>query len=973
MSEIPNGASLEVSPAPEPPVNGKESLVPKESNRRERTISSAATSLSNETMVLTPRERFARVIEKVLHTIDERAKRAVPKHYWHEEDSVDELTSCMIYDGQQKLEPPHNVVLDTMIAKGIPVHSAKELLSLLQNTEHLHLLRTEELCEVVRLALRREYIKGEVILPAGSQTMHVYVVIWGEVDVFAPDKDSLHRHHHLRRRHSLYSHHLNKRSLLTSQSFSSIPSSGGFGPFVPRRSTPNFDSRWQTPSPPPDQDEDLCMTHCGKLKPGMLFGFDACVFEESSALHYVAGNESEVTVVALLPLPQVKELLRGNVCLAQSVGHSIAQEDIFIPVREFCRYVFAPTPDMNEYLPLWTILNRYTKINNVIHTKLFSGEIDTAAWGYALKRLPENVTTTFCFDLVLALPPFVATRMREEAKRADVHRTSRDFKRTEVTYIRTKERRRCTWHLGMEGKALVLLRDGFTDLLDFLSMLCVHIIESNKLRSRVQGMVHPPAIDVLDDYLRNREIEEVNGCKLSKEEELNRVEKILSTMPLDKNEQSGLLGIWHSDTLGKIYEVMMHREEFNVRVDPSVSRKFQTSPFHEWALNLRACIMQKMGLDRNLPPPHDLCIDIVSSNTHCIKNLLSGFHRKNRHVVEEYARNDKRLGNIDEWHTIEDALYASTASLLATERQELKEEYVRALDESGITVLTDTAMTGLQVDVIPVHALNFKKIDTVLQESLKDSVLQDSMRRSVGDGIEQSSTVWRRVCLPRRGPGDRSQNCDDSACYRLNRHFIINMDFAFGAQAEGICQAIFSVFGSRIRSVSVMGKAGGLTGRRGDIQLPRELVMSKSSLIMEDAQDELRRCRNQDFTAARLRELAGPSVEVHEGRVVTIAGTMLQNVRMLQFYKNIWGCVGAEMEGSYFARVIEDMYRQGIANPNLITRFAYYTSDLPLACLESASRGGGGDQSLSAPMSAAEGVPPLYAIARGILERILLT
>lgn len=72
-------------------------------------------------------------------------------------------------------------------------------------------------------------------------------------------------------------------------------------------------------------------------------------------------------------------------------------------------------------------------------------------------------------------------------------------------YIRTKERRRCTWHLGMEGKALVLLRDGFTDLLDFLTMLCVHIIESNKLRGRIQGMVHPPAIDILDAYLRTRD------------------------------------------------------------------------------------------------------------------------------------------------------------------------------------------------------------------------------------------------------------------------------------------------------------------------------------------------------------------------------------------------------------------------------------------------------------------------------------
>ncbi|KAH9600774.1 hypothetical protein LSM04_005313 [Trypanosoma melophagium] len=970
MSEDPNTVATEESPDPETPSSAKEMANKKKGSRSQRTLSSASTSGANDSKVESPRTRFARIVEKVLHSLDERTKRTIPKLYWHEEDSVDALTSCMIYDGQSKIEPLRNKVLDSMIARGILVHDTQKLLSLLQTTEHLHLLRSEELCEVANLALRREYLKGEVVLPEGACTMHIYVVIWGEVDVFAPNPDSPQKRHQ-RYRYAPHTPWHRRSSLLASQS---VASRKGRGNIFHSLSSPRIESRSQSNLFLFDEEEEevSSMTHCGKLKPGMLFGFDACVFEESSTLRYVAGNDSERTVVALLPLVRVKRILKENARFAQSVGHSIAQEYIFIPVREFCRYVFAPTADMNEYLPLWIILHRYTKIDNVIHTKLFSNEIDTAAWGYALKRLPENVTTTFCFDLVLALPPFVATRMREEAKQADVYRTSsRDSKRTTVTYIRTKERRRCTWRLGMEGKALVLLRDGFTDLLDFLSMLCVHIIESNKLRSRVQGMVHPPAIDVLDDYLRNREVEESGGCRLSKEEELKRVEKILSTMPLRKAEQDGLLGIWHADTLGKIYEVMMHREEFNVRVDPSVSRKFQTSPFHEWALNLRACLMQKMGLDRNLPPPDDLCIDIVSSNTHCIKNLLSGFHRKNRQVIEEFARKDKRVGNIDEWHTLEDALYACTTSLLSLEQPELKEDYVRALDESSITVLTDTAMTGLQVDVIPVHALNFKKIDSVLQESLKDSVVQDTLRKSVGDVMEQTSNVWRKVCLPRRSTYEKSHVSDASTCYRLNRHFIINMDFAFGAQAEGICQAIFSVFGTRIRSVSVMGKAGGLVGKRGDIQLPKELVMSKSSLIMEDAQDELRRCRNQDFTASRLRELAGPRVEVHEGRMLTIAGTMLQNVRMLQFYKNIWGCVGAEMEGSYFARVIEDMYRQGIANSHLITRFAYYTSDLPLAGLAPASRGSD-DLSLSAPMTAGEGVPPLYAIARGILERILL-
>lgn len=209
--------------------------------------------------------------------------------------------------------------------------------------------------------------------------------------------------------------------------------------------------------------------------------------------------------------------------------------------------------------------------------------------------------------------------------------------------------------------------------------------------------------------------------------------------------------------------------------------------------------------------------------------------------------------------------------------------------------------------------------------------------------------------------------------YRLRRHFIINMDFAFGAQAEGICRAVFSAFGHRIRSVSIMGKAGGMTGKRGDIQLASHVLLSKSSFIIEDNQDELRNCRNDDLTKARLQELAGPRVHVYSGNVLTVTGTMLQNEKLLRYYQRVWGCVGMEMEGSYFARVIEDFHQQGITRPDMISRFAYYTSDLPLASCDAQEAGEDGDsETLSAPMTPIEGVPPLYAIARGILERILL-
>ncbi|GET87303.1 hypothetical protein, conserved [Leishmania tarentolae] len=968
-----------------------------------------------------------------------RSHRAID---WRDDnDSI--VSPSTFFHSDASLQVRSNRVMEYIVAKGHAAQTEEELTWLYRHSLLTSLLDTEDLQRIVPLSLHREYTHGELVLDCGAPVQHLYVVVWGSVDVFRIDSVN-HEQKAMEGAFRVASHQsaaMKLRSLNSTRDRHGRLSSYGL-----------CLSDVQGAFASSEISSDAVYIHVASLCPGQVFGIENCVFNTTSQYVFRAGSSISKTVVSLLPYEELQPVLSRNPRFAQGVGVCITDSmDVFGPIREFCRYVFSPTSAQNEYLPLWSILESYTRIHNVIHTKLFSHEVDTGAWGYALNRLPDNLTSTFCFDLVHALPPFIASRMRVEARAADTRKTADSLAstrsmRTAITYIRTKERRRCTWHLGMEGKTLVLLRDGFTDLLDFLTMLCVHIIESNKLRGRMQGMVHPPAIDVLDEYLRQREHEELEGKYLTAEgvtrdAEMQRVQAILKRMPLTEEEQAGLLRNWGHNTLLRLYEIMMHREEYNVRVDPSLSRKFQTNPFHEWALNLRGCVLEKLGLDRFSALPESLCIDVVSSNTHCIKNLLCSFNRKYRHEILDYVRRSesKRLGRPEEWHNTDDMLYAALTGFLQSERPDLRDEYNRSLEESGITVLQDTAMTGLQVDVIPVHLLNFNTIDEAIRDAMH-SYYMEATKSDHGEGESEASTsemlAWSQVCKPIwRRSVDSSQVCvpgctttngrrsfssnatagaaplgsDVDACAassftslnvpanadgrftsgrsavdhngrngRLQQHFLINMDFAFGAQAEGICRVIFSAFGKRIRSVSVMGKAGGLTGKRGDIQLASHVLLSKSSLILEDNQDELRNCRNQDLTAERLQELAGPRVKVHHGKVLTVTGTMLQNVSLLRYYQQVWRCIGTEMEGSYFARVIEDFYRQGIAHPCLTTRFAYYTSDLPLAQSDAemearrTHRLQASGATLSAPMSPQEGVPPLYAIARGILENVLL-
>lgn len=176
---------------------------------------------------------------------------------------------------------------------------------------------------------------------------------------------------------------------------------------------------------------------------------------------------------------------------------------------------------------------------------------------------------------------------------------------------------------------------------------------------------------------------------------------------------------------------------------------------------------------------------------------------------------------------------------------------------------------------------------------------------------------------------------------------LVNIDYAFGQQAEGIIGSLIALFGPRIRGIDVLGKAGGLVGARGDVLVATGFV--------EQDDDTLHVPTVSVDVESLARRL--PDRRVHVGPVLTVLGTVLQNRPMLGYYRNIWGCVGLEMEGTYYCRQILESQRRGALREDLALRFLYYVSDLPLQA----------GATLSGPLRPHEGIPPLYAITREIL------
>jgi Cyclic nucleotide-binding domain len=446
----------------------------------------------------------------------------------------------------------------------------------------------------------------------------------------------------------------------------------------------------------------------------------------------------------------------------------------------------------------------------------------------------------------------------------------------------------------LPGKSIVILRDGLSDLIDLVTCLCLYSIEARKIRRRLRG---PGAVDALSrlptDLAALRSTcpdEGGDGCN------------DLASLPFDADELVRLTAIWPRDTLLRVREIVVHHEDFGLEIKKQV-HNYNSLHGERWTAQIARATRDLMGADPT-ELPDGLDVHVISSNTHSVGNCLSSYWPARAAEIEAWARAERPelAAALPERADLVYAAGREWLALDAARGRERREQEAR----DGHARLSEGAFTGIQVDLI-------------------------DLRRLAGRAIDPQ--------LPAVAGGAHA--------------LLVNIDFAFGQQAAEILGSLITLFGPRLRSVNVLGKAGALLGKRGDLLVPDAFV--------EQGADGLLPLEHlQRIDCARLAARSGGR-ELHRGRLLTVAGTLLQNRRMLHFYRRIWGCVGLEMEGWSYARKLIDAQRLGMLRADLDARFVYYVSDLPLAP----------HSSLAERLGAGEGIPPLYAITREVLCAIL--
>ena len=310
-----------------------------------------------------------------------------------------------------------------------------------------------------------------------------------------------------------------------------------------------------------------------------------------------------------------------------------------------------------------------------------------------------------------------------------------------------------------------------------------------------------------------------------------------------------------------------------------------------WAFEIKS-ILLKHNL-QNRP------IHVISSNLHSVLNCI--------YAMEAMRDKNKKNGSLKEL-----SLWLNKAE----NRAYYKHIHDYAL-KSGMIEMKDTFGTNVGVQIYDLEKVNYESLPSELQS----------------------------LAVPKKKTEEVP--------------VILVMDYAFGEQAFELMDELLKPLkleqGSQIHmnisSISIMGKAGILTGKKGDVMLP-------SAHVFEGTSD------NYPFeNNLSISDFEGSELNVHEGTMLTVLGTSLQNKEILGYFKDSsWKAVGLEMEGAHYQKAIQaaTKIRKSIKN-NIILNYAYYASDNPLDTGHTLASGSLGET----------GVWPTYLITLRILYKIL--
>ena len=475
-----------------------------------------------------------------------------------------------------------------------------------------------------------------------------------------------------------------------------------------------------------------------------------------------------------------------------------------------------------------------------------------------------------------------------------IHLISREgYQNANFELIVPAKRRRNCYRVDASQMYVEMTR-GRSDIYDILTHLTFLYNEAEKIRRNALDHKDRPT----QDWLKLREIveQEAQGLPIEEEAAYSYLSNILRRTYEETRRASELFAAdayRHS-----LFRMVYHLGKLSIE---------EAKENHDREIKFSNTLRERIGhhvygerwadriksvLDRQglLDRP----LHIISANQHSFTNIIYGYHALNRADFEALTELAVAIG------------------------VEHHEQYARKLRnyalKHGLTELVDTSGTNIGVQIIDTAKLP-------------------------GDQLAPG-IFWK-------------EGAD------AERPVLLVMDYAFGEQAFECMDELLKPYQVgedkhplNVRSISIMGKAGILQGKKGDIMLP-------TAHVFEGTADNYP--LDNDFLEDD--ELREHGIPVCAGPMITVLGTSLQNRDVLRYFmRSSWRAIGLEMEGAHYQKAIQSAAKiRHSIDPGVKLRYAYYASDNPLLTGSTLASGSLGR----------DGIKPTYLITFSILKKIV--
>ncbi len=559
----------------------------------------------------------------------------------------------------------------------------------------------------------------------------------------------------------------------------------------------------------------------------------------------------------------------------------VHNEEIELYIRTYYSLLRSSAP-----IRIRSLEETHAAMNSSLHQQANSPQIDVSALLYSTLRLPEAV---------LYAKLIVLGQMDDVFHRAG-------YPVDEWQPVRARARRR-KFFFEAETGTLAAFVASVSDIDDLIPCLTTLQIEWNKIHQKLNN-----------GQLR---LDLLNYDENSPDDAPALLAAVREALELEVEDFDKLGQVWQGPNLLKNFQWAAQQDlDWRVTVLGSGLSDYRRSVQTWWGKVNEA----SHGLLATQP------IYFVSSNTHSMVNLLSGFAGQHQGRILDFINEYNPEGLRAEYQNLPPENNGQLQNLLYyalryyVNQFRLQADLHQGEAEIGVTRVSDPHNLDVEAQVIELNRLDPSRFDPRLGNLSAEEV----------DLLQKSDAL------------------------------ILNIDYPLGMAAYHIFSQI-STAGGAILGVYILGKAATLNGRVGDVMIPNVIYdeHSRNSYLF-------RNC----FMAQDVIPYLNFGTVLDNQKAITVRGTILQNRHFMNiFYEE--GYTDLEMEaGPYLSAIYEDVYPRRYPLNEIVNLFInapydiglmHYASDTPISRR----------QTLLSKSLLYFGVDATYASSVAVLRRIL--